>query len=68
MKLKNIQLSRPTQSWIRRRNRKSQIKVGLHSELRDWVQYVIIEAEKKKDFKKKDQFLDLLEDLNITEE
>jgi len=67
MKLKNIQLSRPTQSWIKRRNRKPQIKVDLHSELRDWVQYVIMEAEKNKDFKKKDQFLSLLEDLNTTE-
>ena len=68
MKLKNIQLSRPTQSWIKRRDRKTQIKVGLHSELRDWVQHVIMEAEKNKDFKKKDQFLSLLEDLNSTEE
>jgi len=67
MKLKNIQLSRPTQSWIKRRNSKPQIKVDLHSELRDWVQYVIMEAEKNKDFKKKDQFLSLLEDLNTTE-
>jgi len=67
MKLKNMQLSRPTQSWIKRRNRKPQIKVDLHSELRDWVQYVIMEAEKNKDFKKKDQFLSLLEDLNTTE-
>ena len=68
MKLKNIELSRPTQSWIKRRTRKTQIKVGLHSELRDWVQYVIMEAEKNKDFKKKDQFLSLLEDLNTAEE
>ena len=48
MKLKNIQLSRPTQSWIKRRDRKPQIKVDLHSELRDWVQYVIMEAEKNR--------------------
>ncbi len=68
MTLKNIQLSRATQSWIKRRDRKPQIKVGLHSELRDWVQYVIMEAEKNKDFTKKDQFLSLLEDLNHTEE
>jgi len=67
MKLKNIQLSRPTQSWIKRRDRNPQKKVDLHSELRDWVQYVIMEAEKNKDFKKKDQFLSLLEDLNTTE-
>jgi len=67
MKLKNIQLSRPTQSWIKRRDRKPQIKVDLHSEQRDWVQYVIMEAEKNKDFKKKDQFLSLLEDMKTTE-
>ena len=68
MKSKNIRLSRAPQSWIKRRDRKPPIKVGLHSELRDWVQYVIMEAEKNKDFKKKDQFLSLLEDLNSTEE
>lgn len=67
MKLKNIQLSRPTQSWIKRRDRKPQIKVDLHSEQRDWVQYVIMEAEKNKGFKKKDQFLSLLEDMKTTE-
>jgi len=68
MKLKNIQLSRPTQSWVKRSDRKPQIKVGLHSELRDWVQQVIMEAEKNQDSKKKAQFLSLLEDLNTTED
>jgi hypothetical protein len=68
MKLKNIQLNRATQSWIKRRDRNPQIKVGLHSELRDWTQHAIMEAEKNTDFKKKDQFLSLLEDLNHTEE
>lgn len=43
------------------------MKLDLHSELRDWVQYVIVEAEKNKDFKKKEQFLSLLEDLDNTE-
>jgi ribosomal protein S20 len=33
------------------------------SELRDWVQNVISEAEKNKDFKKKEQFSRLLKDL-----
>jgi hypothetical protein len=68
MKLKNTQLNRATQSWIKRRDRKPQIKVGLHSEPRDWMQHAIVEAEKSTDFKKKDQFLSLLEDLNPTEE
>ena len=61
MKLKDVQLSRPTQYWVKRSDRKPQIKAGLHSELRDWVQYVIMEAEKNKDFKKKAQFLSLLD-------
>jgi len=68
MKLKNIQLNRTTQSWIKRRDRKPQIKVGLHSEHRDWMQRAIMEAEKKPDFEKKDKFLSLLEDLNHKEE
>lgn len=68
MKLKNTQLSRPAQSWIKIGERKPQIKVGLHSELREWVQHVIMEAEKNQDFKKKEQFLSLLEDLNPTED
>jgi len=67
MKLKDAQLSRPTQYWVKRRDRKPQIKAGLHSELRDWVQHVIMKAEKDKDFKKKAQFLSLLTDLNTTE-
>ena len=65
MKLTNKQLSRSAQSWIKRVERRYQPKVDYHSELRDWVQRVISEAEKNKDFKKKDQFLSLLEDLNI---
>ena len=39
-------------------------KLGYLSELRDWVQHVISEAEKNKDFKKKEQFSRLLKDLN----
>lgn len=43
--------------------RKHTPKVDYHSELRHWVQHVILEAEKNKDFKKKDKFLRLLKDL-----
>jgi len=68
MKLKDVQLSRPTQYWVKTSDIKPQIKAGLHSELRDWVQYVIMEAETNKDFKKKAQFLSLLADLNTTED
>jgi len=65
MKLANTQLSRSVQSWINRVERMHPPKVGYHSELRDWVQQVIMEAEKNKDFEKKGQFLDLLKDLNV---
>ncbi len=65
MKLANTQLSRSAQSWIKRVKRRHPPKVDYHSELRDWVQHVIMEAEKNKDFKKKGQFLSLLKDLNV---
>jgi hypothetical protein len=68
MKLKDVNLSSPTQYWVKTSDRKPQIKAGLHSELRDWVQHVIMEAEKNKDFKKKSLFLSLLADLNTTED
>ncbi len=65
MKLANKQLSTSAQSWINRVVRRHPSKVGYHSELRDWVQHVIVEAEKNKDFEKKGQFLTLLKDLNV---
>ena len=65
MKLANKQLSRSAQSWINRVDRRHPPNVGYHSELRDWVQHVILEAEQNKDFEKKSQFLSLLEDLNV---
>jgi len=65
MKLANKHLSRSAQSWIDRVERRHQPKVDYFSELRDWVQHVISEAEKNKDFKKKEQFLSLLKDLNV---
>jgi hypothetical protein len=65
MKLANRQLSRSVQSSINRVERKHPPKVGYHSELRDWVQHVIMEAEKNNDFKKKGQFLSLLKDLYV---
>jgi hypothetical protein len=64
MKLANKQLIRSAQSWINRVEGKHQRKLGYHSELRRWVQHVILEAEKNNDFKKKDQFLTLLKDLD----
>ena len=64
MRLANKQLSRSAQSWINRVERRHRPRVDYHSELRDWVQQVILEAEQNKDFEKKDQFLSLLKDLN----
>ena len=65
MKIADKQLIRSAQSWINRLERKHQPKVDYHSELRDWVQHVILEAEKNQNFKKKDQFLSLLRDLYV---
>jgi len=67
MKLASKQLSRSAQSWINRVERRHPPKVDYYSELRDWVQQVILEAEKNKAFEKKDQFLSLLKDLNATQ-
>lgn len=64
MKLVNKQLRRSAQSWMTRTERRSPLNVDYNSELRDWLQYVILEAEKSKDLKKKDQFRSLLKDLN----
>jgi hypothetical protein len=65
MRLANKQLSRSVQSWINRVERWHPPKVGYHSELRDWVQHVIVEAEKNKNFEKKGRFLGLLKDLSV---
>ena len=63
MELVEKQASTPTQSWINRAERRRPLRVDYYSELRSWVQQVILEAEKNKDFNKKDQFLSLLEEL-----
>jgi hypothetical protein len=63
MELVDKQISKPTQSWPSRAERRHSPKVEYYSELRSWVQQVILEAEKNKDFNKKDQFLSLLEEL-----
>ncbi|NIO38113.1 hypothetical protein GTO27_10490 [Candidatus Bathyarchaeota archaeon] len=64
MKLANKQLRRSAQSWMNRVEKKPPLNMNYNSELRDWLQHVILEAEKNKDFKRKDQFQSLLEDLN----
>ncbi len=63
MELVDKQISKPAQSWTSRAERRHPPKVEYYSELRSWVQQVILEAEKNKDFNKKDQFLSLLEEL-----
>jgi len=65
MKLANKKLSRSAQSWISGVERRHLLEVDYYSELRDWVQHAILEAEKNKDFKKKERFLDLLKDLKV---
>jgi hypothetical protein len=51
------------QSWISRVERNHPHKVDYDSELRNWLQRAISEAEKNKNFHKKDQLLTLLNDL-----
>ncbi len=63
MELVDKQISKPAQSWTSRPERRHSPKVEYYSELRSWVQQVILQAEKNKDFNKKDQFLSLLEEL-----
>jgi len=66
MKSTNKQVGRSTQSWINRVDRRRQIDLGYSSELRDWLQHVIMEAEETKDLKKRAHFQSLLNDLNTT--
>ncbi|MDH5460776.1 MAG: hypothetical protein OEX09_00905 [Candidatus Bathyarchaeota archaeon] len=63
MKSTNKHLGRSRQLQAKKVKREHSSEVDYHSELRDWVQHVILEAEKNKDFKKKEKFLRLLEDL-----
>lgn len=63
MELVEKQVNTPTQSWINRAERTHPAGIDYHSELRSWVQRAVLEAEKNKDFNKKDQLLGLLDDL-----
>ncbi|NWG10929.1 hypothetical protein HXY33_04150 [Candidatus Bathyarchaeota archaeon] len=67
MEMENKQLSKSTQSWIKKIERKGPPKLDYHSELRNWIECVILQTEKNRDFKKKNQFMSLLEDLEISE-
>jgi phosphatidylinositol kinase/protein kinase (PI-3 family) len=63
MESTNEQASTPAHSWNSRAERKHLPKVDYYAELNTWVQRAILEAEKDKDFNKKNQFLVLLRDL-----
>jgi hypothetical protein len=63
MELVDKQVSTPTQSWTSRAERRHPPTIDYYSELRSWVQRAMLEAEKNKDFNKKDQLLSLLKDL-----
>jgi hypothetical protein len=67
MEIENKQLSKSTQSWIKRIERKDLPKLDYHSELRNWIECVILQTEKNKDFEKKNRFISLLEDLETSE-
>lgn len=54
------------QSWTRRAEGRHPPKVDYCSELRNWVQRAILEAEKNEDFNKKNQLLSLLRFLKST--
>jgi hypothetical protein len=58
------QVIMPVQSWTGRAERRVPPKVDYYTELMNWVQGALSEAEKNKNFNKKDQFLGLLKDLN----
>jgi ribosomal protein S20 len=63
MRLMDEQTSMPVQSRISSAEKKRLRRVDYRSELRSWVQQVILEAEKNKDVNKRDQFLVLLSEL-----
>jgi len=50
-------------SWTLRAEHKHRVEAGFYPELRMWVQHAIMDAEKRGNFRKKDQLLDLLREL-----
>jgi hypothetical protein len=63
MESTNKQSSTPVRSWSSRAGTRHPPKVDYDAELNAWVQHAIVEAEKNKDFNKRNQFLILLRDL-----
>jgi len=63
MEMMKERSNRSTRSWTNRAERKHSVEAGFYPELRRWVQHAILEAEKNKNFEKKDQLLSLLKEL-----
>jgi len=63
MELLNKQVNTPAQSWTGRVERRRPVRVEYYCELRSWLNRAIVEAERDKDWDKKDQLLALLKDL-----
>jgi hypothetical protein len=55
--------NKSARSWTNRAEHRHSFKTGFYPELRSWVQHAIMEAEKRGNFEKKDQLLDLLKEL-----
>jgi len=53
----------PSRSWTRRADKKYLPDADYCSELRSWLQHAILEAEKNKNFDKKDELIILLREL-----
>lgn len=63
MELTEKQVSTPAQSWVSRAEGEHPSRADYDSELRSWVKRAVVEAEKNKEFTKKDQLSSLLKDL-----
>jgi len=63
MEIMKERSNRSARSWTNRTERKHSVGAGFYPELRRWVQHAILEAEKNKNFEKKDQLLSLLKEL-----
>ena len=53
----------PSRSWTRRTDGKHLSDADYSSELRSWLQHAILEAEKNKNYDKKDELIILLKEL-----
>jgi hypothetical protein len=63
MELANKPVSSPSQSWIKKAEKRHSPRSEYYSELRSWLQHAIMEADKNGNFEKKGQLLSLLKEL-----